>query len=85
MFTFDVESGQEIIEGEVFDKDNFGSDDFEGSFQFSLRDYLDQAQHDVWFDLQGPKPNWEGKIRVIIQYVFSKTKMLTGYINMWTE
>ena len=22
---------------------------------------------------------------MVIQYVFSKTKMLTGYINMWSE
>lgn len=28
---------------------------------------------------------WQGKLRLIIQYVFSKTKMLTGYINMWSE
>lgn len=37
--------------------------------------------------MEPPKPGqkWQGKLRLIIQYVFSKTKMLTGYINMWQE
>jgi Ca2+-dependent lipid-binding protein len=30
VFTFDVESGKEVMEIEVFDKDDFGTDDFEG-------------------------------------------------------
>jgi hypothetical protein len=34
---------------------------------------------------KSPGQKWQGKIRVVIQYVFSKTKMLTGYINMWSE
>lgn len=30
-------------------------------------------------------PKWTGKIRLIIQYIFSRTKMLTGHVNMWSE
>ena len=30
MFTFDVETGKEILDIEVYDKDDFGADDFEG-------------------------------------------------------
>ncbi len=37
----------------VYDKDDFGSDDFEGRFQFNLDDFKDQASHDLWFDLEG--------------------------------
>ena len=87
VFTFDVETGKEVMEVEVFDKDDFGTDDFEGQFAFDLVDYADQAPHDEWFDLHGknPQQKWQGKVRVVIQYVFSKTKMLTGYINMWSE
>lgn len=42
----------------------------------------------MWFDLMpqpGTQKQWSGKIRLTIQYVFSKTKMLTGYINLWSE
>jgi Ca2+-dependent lipid-binding protein len=30
VFTFDVETGKEILTVEVYDKDDFGTDDFEG-------------------------------------------------------
>jgi len=87
VFTFDVETGKETMEITVFDKDDFGSDDFEGRCEFDLDEFKDQAPHDVWLDLEAENPAvaWQGKIRLVIQYVFSKTKMLTGYINMWSE
>jgi Ca2+-dependent lipid-binding protein len=87
VFTFDVETGKEIMEITVFDRDDFGTDDFEGRFEFDLEEFKDQAPHDLWFDLQAENPTlkWQGKLRLVVQYVFSKTKMLTGYINMWTE
>lgn len=87
VFTFDVETGKEFMLIEVYDRDDFGTDDFEGRIEFDLQDYIDQAPHDQWFDLQGKTPGqkWQGRLRVTIQYVFSKTKMLTGYINMWSE
>jgi Ca2+-dependent lipid-binding protein len=31
IFTFDVETGREELKIEVYDKDDFGADDFEGS------------------------------------------------------
>jgi hypothetical protein len=30
VFTFDVETGKEVMAVEVYDKDDFGTDDFEG-------------------------------------------------------
>ncbi len=67
--------------------DEFGSDDFEGQTTLRIEDYKDQMQHDDWFDLEPGEPGkkWQGKIRLIIQYVHSKTKMLTGYINIWQQ
>ena len=41
VFTFDVETGKEFMELEVFDRDDFGSDDFEGRIEFDLQDYID--------------------------------------------
>ena len=40
-FTFDVETGKEILEVMVYDKDDFGKDDFEGRFELDLAGYLD--------------------------------------------
>lgn len=89
MFTFDVETGREVMEIEVFGKSGgFGSDSFEGKVEFDLQEYIDQALHDLWFELMpqpGTQKQWTGRIRLTIQYVFSKTKMLTGYINLWSE
>lgn len=41
VFTFDVETGKEILEVLVYDKDDFGKDDFEGRFELSLNEYVD--------------------------------------------
>jgi Ca2+-dependent lipid-binding protein len=34
------------MELEVYDRDDFGTDDFEGRIEFDLSDYMDQAPHD---------------------------------------
>jgi len=36
--TFDSETGHEFIEVDVFDRDDFGKDDFEGSFKIRVDD-----------------------------------------------
>ena len=41
MFTFDVETGREVLEIEVYDKDDFGTDDFEGKCEISLEGLKD--------------------------------------------
>jgi Ca2+-dependent lipid-binding protein len=87
VFTFDVETGKEHLEIIVYDKDDFGADDFEGRCEVSLEGLKDQSPHDVWLDLEAENPSqkWQGRLRIVLQYVFSKTKMLTGYINVWSE
>jgi Ca2+-dependent lipid-binding protein len=41
VFTFDVENGREILELTVFDKDDFGADDFEGRCTITLEGLKD--------------------------------------------
>jgi Ca2+-dependent lipid-binding protein len=87
LYNFDVESGTEVLECNVWDKDDFGKDDFLGKFSCNLENLRDQGQHDEWFDLEpdtaGKK--WQGKVRLVLQFIHSKSKMLTGYINIWSE
>ena len=52
VFTFDVVTGKEKLQVTIYDKDDFGSDDFEGQFTVSLDALKDQGQHDIWFDLE---------------------------------
>lgn len=49
-------------------------------------------QHDLWFDLQNaqsPKKaattKWQGKVRLIIQFVYSKVTMVTGYVQLYDQ
>lgn len=58
VFTFEVETGKEILEVIVYDRDDFSkTDDFEGRFDVTLEELKDQAPHDVWFDLEAENPN----------------------------
>lgn len=56
IFTFDVETGKEVLEILVYDKDDFGKDDFEGRCELTLEDFRDQGPHDLWLDLEAEKP-----------------------------
>lgn len=87
VFTFDIQTGKEVLEVFVNSRSDFGSDGFLGHFQLSLDELKDQVQHDEWLELEAENPTqkWQGKIRLVLHYIFSKTKMLTGYINMWTQ
>ena len=58
VFTFEVETGKEVLEVIIYDRDDFArSDDFEGRFEVNMDELRDQAPHDVWFDLEGENPN----------------------------
>lgn len=47
-----MEDGKEVLQIEIFDKDDFGKDESEGYFELSLEEFRDQQQHDMWFDLE---------------------------------
>lgn len=86
VFTFDVLTGQEQLNVQVFDYDEFGSDDFCGKCVLQLDDGLrDQGQHDTWYTLEADTPAnskaWHGKIRLGTQFIYSKTRVLQGYAN----
>jgi Ca2+-dependent lipid-binding protein len=91
--TFDVETGHEVVEVEVFDRDDFGKDDFEGGFTIRLDNsklgLQDQEQHDHWFQLNPPADarqniKWTGKVRFTLHYMYSRTILLTGFVNKWS-
>lgn len=42
VFTFDVDTGKEILEIKAYDHDDFGADDFLGGFALQLDKYRDQ-------------------------------------------
>lgn len=48
ILTFDIITGQEEMRIEVYDKDDFGSDDYEGSKTIKMDKYRDQKQHEEW-------------------------------------
>lgn len=89
VFTFDVESGKEELEVIAYDRDDFGKDDFLGRFRITMDEYRDQQMHDEWFELMPDDPKmqnqWHGRVRLVIQLVYSRTRYLTGVIQMWTE
>lgn len=29
--------------------------------------------------------NWHGRLRLVIQFIYSKTKMLTSIVQTWTD
>jgi Ca2+-dependent lipid-binding protein len=70
VFTFDVESGKELLEVIAYDRDDFGKDDFLGRFTLTLDDYRDQQAHDEWFDLRPDdrkmENEWHGRLRLVI-------------------
>lgn len=43
VFTFDVVTGREVLEITLYDKDDFGTDDFEGKFTLTLDALKDQS------------------------------------------
>jgi len=36
VFTFEVETGKELLEIMIYDRDDFGTDDFEGRFEVTI-------------------------------------------------
>ncbi len=86
-FTFDIDHGREKLRIEIYDKDTFGSDEFEGMCFVDLQEDLnDQMKHDLWIDLIDKEGNpASGRIRLMLQWVYSKVQYFTNYLDKWDE
>ena len=87
IFTFNIERGDGDLEVVVMDRDTIGRDDFEGQVSIPLKTLQDQLKHDKFFELRGkdPKEPWMGKIRLGLQWVWSKVEYFKTIIHQWEE
>jgi Ca2+-dependent lipid-binding protein len=85
-FTFDITQGREPLKVIIMDKDTFGKDEFEGKCMVPLNLLRDQMKHDQWFDLleEGNQPTL-GRIRLMLQWVYSKVQYFSEYLAKWDE
>jgi hypothetical protein len=81
-FTFPVTRRDAVLKVQVYDKDRFGSDDFEGGVNIDLKSLEHQQRTDMWYDLavEGDA-NGNGSIRLKLQYIFSRYKYYTDNFN----
>ena len=43
-------------------------------------------KHDLWFDLSDKQGNpFSGRVRLMIQWVYSKVQYLSEYLSKWDE
>lgn len=85
-FTFDIYHGRDNLKISVMDKDTFGNDDFEGQCFVNLQDLRDQMKHDLWFDLlDRDGRQHQGRIRLMLQWVYSKVQYFSEYLSKWDE
>jgi len=83
---FDITDAQEPLLVEVFDKDTFGNDDFEGMCQVDLEELRDQVKKDLWFNLkQRNGADKQGRIRLMLHWVWSKVAYFEFYVNQWDQ
>lgn len=52
--SFDIESGNELVRLDVFNKADLGKDELIGSCSFNLQSLQDQYKHDELFQLELP-------------------------------
>ena len=87
IFTFNIERGDGELKVVIMDRDTIGNDDFEGQVSIPLKTLQDQLKHDNYFELRGkdPKEPWMGKIRLGLQWVWSKVEYFKTIIHQWEE
>jgi len=87
IFTFNIERGDGDLKVVVMDRDTIGNDDFEGQVSIPLKTLQDQLKHDNYFELHAKdaKEPWTGKIRLGLQWVWSKVEYFKTIIGQWEE
>jgi hypothetical protein len=72
-FNFRITKKNSILKVDVYDKDQWGGDDYEGGFEIPISQFEDQMKHDCWYNLKLNGENeGNGQIRFRIQYIWSK-------------
>jgi len=86
-FTFEISHGREKMRVIIMDKDTFGNDDFAGECYIDLDTLRDQMKHDTWYDLHEKDRQivMQGRIRLMLQWVYSKVQYFSEYLQKWDE
>eukprot|EP00340_Litonotus_pictus_P008916 CAMPEP_0170517468 /NCGR_PEP_ID=MMETSP0209-20121228/3448_1 /TAXON_ID=665100 ORGANISM="Litonotus pictus, Strain P1" /NCGR_SAMPLE_ID=MMETSP0209 /ASSEMBLY_ACC=CAM_ASM_000301 /LENGTH=498 /DNA_ID=CAMNT_0010802723 /DNA_START=134 /DNA_END=1630 /DNA_ORIENTATION=+ len=72
-FNFRIDTKEDVLKIEIYDKDNIGADDLEGIVKISSSELLHQQKVDDWIGLTSPNGDQEkGYLRVRVQLVWSK-------------
>ena len=76
VFTFQIEKKDSNLRVTIMDRSTLGSDEFQGIVVIPLSTIEDQLKHDNYYELKGKdqKEPWPGKIRLGLQWVYSKVK-----------
>ena len=84
-FAFNIETGDETIKVEVWDKDVLPPDDFEGKVEIKIGTYKNQMKHEQYFTLTGQngEAGEYGKIKLSIHWVWSQTKYIEDVLVQW--
>jgi hypothetical protein len=81
-FTFRITQRGLTFKADVYDKDQWGGDDYEGGIEINIEDFADQHKHDIWFNLKlNGESSGNGQLRLRIQYMWSKYKFNTDHYN----
>lgn len=87
VFTFQIERHDSSLRVTIMDRSTLGSDEFQGSVVIPLASLADQLKHDNFYELKSKdqKEPWPGKIRLGLQWVYSKVKYFQTIIQQWSE
>jgi len=84
VFTFQIEHKTSDLKIGIFSRSTLGEGVFLGLVQVPLSSIEDQLKHDSYFDLKGKsgEPVF-GKIRLGLQWIWSKTKYFDTIVKQW--
>jgi len=77
-----VTSKKDVLKIEIYDRDEYGSDDLEGIVMVSAEELLDQERIDDWIGLTNESGDTEkGFLRIRVQLVWSKYELYNKNYN----
>ena len=86
VFTFQIDRHDSNLKVAIMDRSSMGGDEFQGQLVIPLSTMADQLKHDNYYELKS-KDNqpWPGKLRLGLQWVYSKVKYFQTIIQQWGE